>query len=645
MRDRRCRRLVPLLLSLLVVLPAGAETRDEFDRRITAELRARDAGAADLFAQANAARERGDHAAAIELYSRVRAKHPAFTHATRRLCGEKLATGMRAEAIALCREAVMADPSPLNQATLAQALVTTPGEAPPSDEDKKAAASMCDNLIRSSGDDLSVQQMCTPVAFATGSIATAIAGATNLERLAPDDLETVYFAAVAHAVQGEFLRADLDLWRARRRGLADEEYARLRGSFHEAWPLWLTAAIWSAFGVAIWLVLALVLLAAGAALSRATLAEAQRIAGTQAGTGTTRQGGALRRIYAFVIGVAGMAYFLSLPLLLVVVLLTGGGVILGLLSLGHVPLNLIFALFVGVVATCWAILKSLVVLGRDEEPGLRAEMDQHPRLQALLAAVAGEIGTRPVDSVYLLPGTEFAVMERGGLLQRLQGRAERCLLIGVGVLEGFRLRPFEAVLAHEYGHFVNKDTAGGRFSLAVRRSIFRMAGGLAGSGAANWLNPAWLFLLAFGSLFQRISQGASRLQEVMADRWAVAVYGSQAFIDGLRHVIERSVRFDAQVGATLTDFAGRQDDIPDLYAYRPAQPPPESDIQEAVALALAAPASPYDSHPSPAQRFDWATRLGGPGSAVEGSSEDAWVLFANRPAIEAAMTDRFLGRA
>ena len=424
----------------------------------------------------------------------------------------------------------------------------------------------------------------------------------------------MYFAAVAHAVQGEFLRADLDLWRARRKGLAEEEYARLRGSFHQAWPLWLTAAVWSAFGVAGWLVVALVLLAAGAALSRATLAEAQRIADAHAATGAKRQGGALRRIYAFVIGVAGMGVFLSPPPAPRRRAPHGRRSDTGPAVAGPRPAQSDFVLFVGVQRPpAGGILKSLVVLGRDEEPGLRAEMDQHPRLQALLAAVAGEIGTRPVDSVYLLPGTEFAVMERGGLLQRLQGRAERCLLIGIGVLEGFRLRPFEAVLAHEYGHFVNKDTAGGRFSLAVRRSIFRMADGLAGSGAANWLNPAWLFLLAFGRLFQRISLGASRLQEVMADRWAVAAYGSQAFIDGLRHVIERSVRFDAQVGATLSDFAGRQDDIPDLYAYRPAQPPPESDIQEAVALALAAPASPYDSHPSPAQRFDWATRIGGAG--------------------------------
>jgi len=214
-----------------------------------------------------------------------------------------------------------------------------------------------------------------------------------------------------------------------------------------------------------------------------------------------------------------------------------------ILAVGHVPIKLVVILVVATVMTCVSILKSLIVLGKDEEPGIPADLAENPRLKGVLDDVAAVIGTRPVDSVYLLPGTELAVMERGGMLRRVQGRTERCLLLGVGVLEGFRLRAFKAVLAHEYGHFVNRDTAGGGFALSVRRSMGRMAESLARSGAASPFNPAWWFLQAFGRLFQRISQGASRLQEVMADRWAVSAYGAQAFCEGLRHVIARSARF------------------------------------------------------------------------------------------------------
>ena len=87
----------------------------------------------------------------------------------------------------------------------------------------------------------------------------------------------------------------------------------------------------------------------------------------------------------------------------------------------------------------------------------------------------------------------------------------------------------KAVLAHEYGHFVNRDTAGGGLALAVRRAVWQMAESLASGGAARWYNPAWLFVTGFHKLFLRVSQGASRLQEILADRWAALAYGGAEF--------------------------------------------------------------------------------------------------------------------
>ena len=77
---------------------------------------------------------------------------------------------------------------------------------------------------------------------------------------------------------------------------------------------------------------------------------------------------------------------------------------------------------------------------------------------------------------------------------------------------------FKAILAHEYGHFSNRDTAGGDLARWVRASIYRMAYNLAVSGQARWYNPAWLFINGFHRGFLRITQGASRLQEILADR-------------------------------------------------------------------------------------------------------------------------------
>src|SRR4029079_11659575 len=180
--------------------------------------------------------------------------------------------------------------------------------------------------------------------------------------------------------------------------------------------------------------------------------------------------------------------------------------------------------------------------------------------------------------VYLTPGTDLAVFERGGMLRQLRGNTERCLILGVGVLDGLELAPFKAILAHEYGHFSNQDTAGGGFALAVRRSLFTMAHHLAAGGAATWYNPAWWFVNGFHRVFLRISQGASRLQEVLADRWAAFTYGAAAFERGLRHVIERSVYFDAHADAALGKAIQTKIPLANLYQVEPARLPDQADL-------------------------------------------------------------------
>ena len=207
----------------------------------------------------------------------------------------------------------------------------------------------------------------------------------------------------------------------------------------------------------------------------------------------------------------------------------------------------------------------------------------------------------------------------------------------MGVLEGLKIGPFKAVLAHEYGHFTNKDTAGGGFALAVRRSLLTMARSMAESGSAAFYNPAWLFLNGFFRVFLRISQGASRLQEILADRWAAFTYGSRAFEEGLRHVIEQSVRFDARAGAALRAMAAQP--VANLYQHQPEAPVDQAEIDKAIRGALNHPSSPYDSHPSPAERSRWVRALNAKGTVQSvDDAHEAWSLFESRGAIEEQMT-------
>ncbi len=370
-------------------------------------------------------------------------------------------------------------------------------------------------------------------------------------------------------------------------------------------------------------VLLVFLLGAGYALSWATLrAVAKRP--TEAHVRPTER--RLRQAYRAILWCASAYYYASLPLLAVVVVAATVGVIGGILAAGWIAPKLF--IIVGIIGfgSLVAIAKSVFVRPKDEDPGLVMDLGANPKMRAVLDEVAARIGTRPVDRVFVTPFTEIAVFDRGSLGQQLRGTHDRCLILGVGVLDGMRMRAFKSVLAHEYGHFHNEDTAGGGFALGVRRSLFAMTMQLVARRVASAINPAWWFVRGFWRAFLGISQGASRLQEVLADRWAAFAYGSPAFEEGLRHVIERSVRFDAHLNVTLSEVVNNKMALPNLYAFAPATPAPEGNVEKAIAEAFGKKPTPFDSHPCPEDRLSWVRALAFDGvEKATGDDENAWI--------------------
>jgi len=250
------------------------------------------------------------------------------------------------------------------------------------------------------------------------------------------------------------------------------------------------------------------------------------------------------------------------------------------------------------------------------------------------------------DAVKLpLVPTSGAVFERGGLLARARGSSRRCLILGVGVLDRMSLPALRAVLGHEYGHLINRDCAGGGLALMVRRHLGGMAMGLAEGGVATWYNPAWWFVNAYFRVFMRISEGASRLQEVMADRWAVSAYGSRSFIDGLTHVIRRSVRLDAQARAAMQVSSMTRAPVTNVYAFAGPGVPSQDEVEQSLRTHLDRPGSPYDSHPRLADRFRFAEAMAIPDAVDPLPGADAWSLLDDRAAMEKRMSAAIIAQA
>jgi Zn-dependent protease with chaperone function len=619
-------------VALLCAGAAHADEKTDFEARIVAELAAKNPEAVTVFQKANDARDRGDAAQARELYRQVHAMAPGFDHATRRLCGAESQLGNRAEAIALCREALKLDGSTENQTALASVLGSH--GAPSADLDE--AQRLVDKAIARAPQKVFVQQAACGVAVAKQDLGALDRCVRALKNLAPDETSTHMYAFVLDASTGKLAAARASLDRARALGLPKDEYDRLGGMLEQATPLY-ERVLSIGWKVAVaWVGSFLLLLALGTALSRAALralgTRPERVDGHPQGAEKT-----LRRLYRGVLWLCCAFYYLSIPLLLLLVVAGGGGIIFGFVALGTIPIKLLLIVAVITLTTVWAVVKSIFVRTKQTDPGVRLDLAEHPRLQAVLAEVAAAIGTPPVHTVFLTPGTDVAVTERTGMRGLLGGSSERCLILGAGVLRGMKVLELKAILAHEHGHFHNEDTAGGGFALAVRRSLLTMAISLARSGVAAWYNPVWMFLRAFDRVFLVVSQGASRLQEVLADRWAVRAYGADPFERGLRHVIRRSAVFGAHIDATLNEVVAEKRPLLNLYTYKPAK---RDDVDEAVEKAIDREPSPYDSHPSPKDRFAWAAALAAPPrEPAPDDAEPAWSLFSDRRRLEEDMTD------
>jgi Zn-dependent protease with chaperone function len=214
----------------------------------------------------------------------------------------------------------------------------------------------------------------------------------------------------------------------------------------------------------------------------------------------------------------------------------------------------------------------------------------------------------------------------------MQNRAVRVLILGVGVLKDFKIDEFRSVLAHEYGHFSNRDTAGGDVALRVRNDILKFYYAMREAGQATNLNLAFHFLRFYNFLFHRISSGATRLQEILADRVAAQNYGAAAFEGGLRHVIRRSIELDRNADEAVKTCIEAKSPLCNFYD---ADSGVNASVEKDLDASINRETSRDDTHPSPKERFRLVSQLKNPTSApLDG---EVWSLFRDRDGITREM--------
>src|SRR5262249_19175090 len=183
----------------------------------------------------------------------------------------------------------------------------------------------------------------------------------------------------------------------------------------------------------------------------------------------------------------------------------------------------------------------------------------------------------------------------------------------------------------------HRDTAGGDVALRVGQDMMKFAFAMAMAGQAQWWNIAFQFLRVYHFIFRRITHGATRLQEVLADRVAVRNYGAESFEEGLRHVIRREVEFNRVASKEIEDAAKSRRDLNNLYQLPVSQETFDQQmIETAVNDIVTRPTPKDDTPPSPIDRFRLSQRI--LCNTLPPSNGMVWDLFASRESLTSEMS-------
>jgi len=599
----------------------------EREARMRADVAAVSAEAATAWDQANAARDAQNATEAIAGYRKVVALAPNVDHPHRRLCGVLALSDLEA-GIKECEAALsLAPSSPYNKSRLAAVLLTRrkPADLPRASELARAAAEALPDDV----DTLKLDCRARGMSGDNGDDLSAC-----LERvlaLAPNDMESNYLAAATAGMRQDYKWASIYLERAKANGLSPALYAKFREKLDGVRPHESSSSISTdealAFGVPIvggWILLLIALLIAGNLLSDRALR-------------TTDHEPGIRRAYRVVLLLTGVMFYVSLPLVIAVVVFAALATIDIFDDMGATPLFVIGLAIALVASTIASVTRSLFTKRPLKIEGDPLDPASHPHLKQILDEVAAVVRTRPVDLVYLTPGTDLAIIERPSVWRALRGaRTERILVLGVGLFHDMKQRELRAMLADEYGRF--RDDVGGH-ALSVRDSLNALIEGIARSRVPSVINPAWWFVRAFRHIYLVVSTGASRVQAAIADRLAIRAYGSEAFVAGARHVVARQIELPQDVAQTIKDVIENKWSLPNLYAYDPEQKKSPAQREADIAKALDRVPERFDSHPSWRQRLQVAAQLAAPGDAAYTDGDaPVWSLFPDPERVERDMT-------
>jgi len=149
-----------------------------------------------------------------------------------------------------------------------------------------------------------------------------------------------------------------------------------------------------------------------------------------------------------------------------------------------------------------------------------------PEIFALIDGVAAATSQPRPSEVYLLNDVNAWVTQRGGMMGF---GSRRVMGVGLPLVNSLTRAELQAVIAHEFGHYVGGDVGLGPWIYKTRAAIARTMAGL----DQSYLQ--WVFNL-YGRMFMRLTMAVSRQQEFVADETAAHISGAAPMVSALKKV-------------------------------------------------------------------------------------------------------------
>lgn len=367
---------------------AAHQRNQDDEAKLAAPLDAVSPGLGADFARATQHMDEGHIAEAQTGFKAVVAKVPNHAPTLWRLSSLAQIEGNKSEALRYAREAFAAESVWQARLTLAEALLMSPRK----DGDVKEAERLVDHL-KAEHPGPGTTLAAITLALDHNDIDQLAREVNVLETQAPEAPQTYFWKALWLANIDKFDEAAEALQKAVALGLpraVADDFAESSGIGEHA-RRWRYAK-WGAGILVVWLVGLGVLFVAGRWLSHKVLRAVENAAGNADLLDRTTR--SFRKLYGWMIGAGAVYFYLSIPIVIGVVVLLAGGVIMGFVALGRIPVKLCVILAIGAAISVWSMLKSLIVRrGPETPPGRPLTEAEAPQMWRLLRDVAARVNT------------------------------------------------------------------------------------------------------------------------------------------------------------------------------------------------------------------------------------------------------------